>query len=133
VTIGPLGLLAYVLVVCAWCDYEGREIPFPVLLTLACQTLAIAWLAAIPLSLPGAIVGYAVPLAVGMPGGDQKASALAGAIAGVVATALASLSAYVTILLVFETLGKRRSLIGVPCFPIIATWFFLVALFSRCL
>jgi len=115
-------LLAALLAWSLW-DVTWRELPWYVIVPLGWLLVLSTLAAGQVLSLTGALAGVLGASLAGLPGGDRKALLVLGLVLGPTTILVAQAVSYLVTLAVFETVGRRRSLVGVPWFP----------LFSACL
>jgi Flp pilus assembly protein protease CpaA len=117
---GPaLALLLLALALCTISDLLTRNIPNSITVPLVAVAIAGGfWLW--PFSIPAALLALAAFALAGLPGGDQKAIVTVGGLLGLGPTVLLLAVTLAVTLVAFATLGRRRSLIGVPFFPLVA-------------
>lgn len=115
-----LVLLLVALALCTAADIKTRNIPHSITLPILAVAIAGGLLSWWPWSWPAAGVALGAFALSGLPGGDQKAIVTVGGLLGL-APALAVLLVTLGVaVVVFATVGRRRSLIGVPFFPLVA-------------
>lgn len=123
--------LLLVLVPCALHDLTTETIPPRLLAPLAGLVTGMVWFAGVRWWWVSALLGFAVFALAGLPWGDRLAVVLAAGLLPWPAVGLALGLALGVALWLILGVGRSRSVIGVPFFPLVAASFTVVACWTR--